>query len=66
MAITGPPFSATVTSVFDAFVKRLEDHKALSVEALAALRQALDQHKLDAESLRDAIFTSAGSSSDPD
>ncbi|MCP1842129.1 hypothetical protein ACVIHI_004952 [Bradyrhizobium sp. USDA 4524] len=61
-----PPYSSTVSSVIDAFLRRLEDHKTIAPASLAALRQALADHKLDAESLREAIFTPAEQSDDSD
>ncbi|QOZ66525.1 MULTISPECIES: hypothetical protein [Bradyrhizobium] len=65
-AQSDPPFSSTVSSVIDAFTKRLEDHKTLPSASLTALRQALTEHKLDADSLREAIFTPAEQNDDPD
>ncbi|MET4608846.1 hypothetical protein ABIB90_008354 [Bradyrhizobium sp. JR4.1] len=65
-APSDPPFSSTVSSVIDAFLQRLEDHKTLPPASLSALRQALADHKLDAESLREAIFTPAEQTDDPD
>lgn len=64
-APSNPPFSTTVSSVIDAFLKRLEDHKTLPPASLLALRQALTERKLDAESLREAIFTPAEQNDDP-
>ncbi|WP_368508735.1 hypothetical protein [Bradyrhizobium lupini] len=52
--------------MIDAFLQRLEDHKTLPPASLSALRQALADHKLDAESLREAIFTPAEQTDDPD
>jgi hypothetical protein len=54
------PLSPTVTTIFAEFLKKLEDENALSTEAIAVLRHSLDQQKLDPESLRTAIFTTAG------
>jgi hypothetical protein len=54
------PLSPTVTAIFAEFLKKLEDEKTLSTEAIAALRDNFDQQKLDPESLRKAIFTTAG------
>jgi hypothetical protein len=58
MASVLPPLSSTVSSVFDAFTKKLEDEKVLSAEALKALKQSLKDQKLDYASLREAMFTS--------
>lgn len=66
MAADDLPFSSTVSSVVDAFLKKLEDQKILSPASLSALRKALADHQLDAESLRAAIFNAAEPSNDPD
>ncbi|MCK1718213.1 hypothetical protein [Bradyrhizobium sp. 141] len=66
MAADDLPFSSTVSSVVDAFFKKLEDQKTLSSASLSALRKALADHQLDAESLRAAIFNTAEPSNDPD
>lgn len=57
MTVTPPPLSSTVSSVFDAFIKKLEDEKVLEPAALEALKQSLMQQKLDPASLREAMFT---------
>lgn len=59
MAADDLPFSSTVSSVVDAL-------KTLSRTSLSALRKALADHQLDAESLRAAIFSAAEPSNDPD
>lgn len=59
MANALPPLSSTVSSIFDAFVKKLEDEKVLSTEALKALKQSLKSQKLDHTSLREAMFTAS-------
>jgi hypothetical protein len=53
------PLSPTVASIFTEFLKKLESEKILGAEALEALRQAFEEQKLDAESLRKAVFTTA-------
>lgn len=53
---TPPPLSQTVSSVFDQFLKRLEDQGLLGTAAREALSQSLREQKLDAETLRKAIF----------
>ncbi|WP_292533632.1 hypothetical protein [Methylocystis sp.] len=51
-----PPLSATVTLVFAEFLKKLESEKTIGNEAVEALRQSLEQQKLDVDSLRKALF----------
>jgi uncharacterized coiled-coil protein SlyX len=51
------PLSPTVASVFEAFLKKLESQMTLGAEAIEALRQAVDEQRLDPESLRKAVFT---------
>jgi hypothetical protein len=51
-----PPLSSTVISVFDQFLKKLEDEKVLTTCAQEALAQSLHEQKLDHESLRRALF----------
>jgi hypothetical protein len=57
MPDTLPPLSSTVASVFAKFLAKLESEKILGKEAIEALRQSLEQQKLDPESLRKALFT---------
>ncbi|HZL31583.1 MAG TPA: hypothetical protein VFC54_11070 [Pseudolabrys sp.] len=57
MATPPPPLSSTVSSVFAEFLKKLEAEKTLEAPAIAALKLALEQQKLDPESLRKAIVT---------
>ena len=52
-----PPLSSTVSAVFEQFLKKLADEKVLGKDAFAALGNSLYEQKLDAESLREAIFT---------
>jgi len=52
-----PPLPPTVTSVFGAFLKKLESQMTLGAEAIEALRQTLHEQRLDPESLRKAVFT---------
>ena len=66
MADADPPLSSTVASVFAAFVKKLEEEKTLPPAAIEALRQALDQQQLDADSLRAALFTTNEVADDSD
>jgi hypothetical protein len=66
MANTDPPLSSTVSSVFAAFLKKLEDEKTISPEAISALREALDEQNLDPESLRAALFPNDEDEHDPD
>jgi hypothetical protein len=56
--LTPPPLSSTVSSVFEGFLKKLEDEKVLSKSAQEALAQSLSEQKLDSDTLRKAIFTS--------
>ena len=57
MPITTPtPLSSTVSSVFDQFLKKLEDEKILNTRAQEALAQNLHDQKLDHETLRKALF----------
>ena len=58
--------SSTVASVFEAFVKKLSEEETLPPAAIEALRQALDEQNLTADSLRDALFTPAEIADDPD
>jgi len=51
-----PPLSPTVASIFGEFLKRLEEQTLLDARAIEALREALEEQKLDPESLRAAIF----------
>ena len=51
------PLSATVSSVFDAFIKKLGEEQVLDPAALNALKESLTQQRLDPASLREAIFT---------
>ena len=52
-----PPLSSTVSSVFDQFIHKLSEEKVLGKSALDALSKSLHDQKLDAETLREAIFT---------
>jgi hypothetical protein len=54
------PLSSTVASIFAEFLKRLEADGILGPKAIESLRESLEQQKLDHESLRKAIFTPAG------
>ena len=56
MSDAPPPLSPTVASIFAEFLKKLESGKALGAESIKALQQALDEQKLDPETLRKAIF----------
>jgi hypothetical protein len=57
MANTGiPPLSSTVTSIFEQFLKKLEDDKVLGIAARAALAANLHAQKFDPETLRAALF----------
>lgn len=49
--------SSTVSTVFEAFIKKLEDEKVLEPTAREALKQSLIKQKLDHASLREAMFT---------
>jgi hypothetical protein len=60
MANTLPPLSSTVASVFSEFLKQLERDKTVGKDAIDALRQNLEQQKLDPESLRHALFSRSG------
>lgn len=53
------PLSPTVASIFAEFLKKLESEKILGPAAIDALKQSLDEQKLDPESLRKAVFTPA-------
>jgi len=53
-----PPLSSTVRSVFDQFLKKLEDDKVLSSSAQEALVQSLHSQRFDHETLRKALFKS--------
>jgi hypothetical protein len=53
-----PPLSSTVSSVFDQFLKKLENEKILGSAARDALTQSLNDQKFDPDSLRKAIFKS--------
>lgn len=55
---TPPPLSSTVTSVFERFLKKLEDENVLGKAAREALAQSLNEQRLDSESLRQALFKS--------
>jgi hypothetical protein len=55
---TLPPLSSTVSSVFDQFLKELEEAKVLSKAAQQTLARSLHDQKLDHATLRKAIFTS--------
>ena len=57
MAISPPPLSSTVSSVFDRFLKELKDAQVLGEAAQKALRDSLHGQKLDHETLRQAVFT---------
>lgn len=57
MASSPTPLSSTVSAVFEAFVKRLEEEKVLEPPAREALKESLMKQKLDHTSLREAIFT---------
>jgi hypothetical protein len=50
------PLSPTVASIFSEFLKKLEAEKILGVQAIEALRNILDEQKLDPESLRKVLF----------
>lgn len=52
-----PPLSSTVSTVFEAFIKKLEDEKILEPAACEALENCLTEQKLDHASLREAMFT---------
>ena len=56
MAEKLPPLSPTVASIFSEFLKKLESEKVLGAEAIEAVRQSFEEQKLDAESLRNAVF----------
>jgi hypothetical protein len=58
MANALSPLSSTVRSVFDAFIENLAKEQVLEPAALQALKENLIQQKLDAASLRKAVFTS--------
>jgi hypothetical protein len=47
-----PPLSPTVAFIFAEFLKKLESEKTLGAESIKALQQALDEQKLDSETLR--------------
>ena len=51
------PLSPTVSAIFSEFIGKLEASKILEAPAIEALRKSLNEQKLDAESLRTAIFT---------
>lgn len=51
-----PPLSSTVSAVFEQFVRKLSEEKVLGKSALEALTENLHGQKLDAETLRAAIF----------
>ena len=51
-----PPLSSTVSSVFDQFLKKLEDEKILSTTAQKTLGLCLHGQKFDHETLRNALF----------
>lgn len=51
-----PPLSPTVAAIFAEFLKKLEAEKTLSPNGIQALGQALEDQKLDPESLRKALF----------
>jgi hypothetical protein len=51
-----PPLSPTVASIFAEFLKKLESEKTLEAESIKSLQQALNEQKLDPETLRKAIF----------
>ena len=51
------PLSPTVTTIFKKFLDKLSDEKVLGPEALNALRDCLEQEKLDPESLQKAVLT---------
>lgn len=51
-----PPLSSTVTSIFDQFLKKLEDDKVLGEAARTSLAENLHAQKLDPEILRTALF----------
>lgn len=57
-----PPLSSTVSSVFEAFIKKLGDEKVLEGGALEALKESLMEQKLDPGSLRQAMFTPSDAS----
>lgn len=50
------PLSPTVQSVFEEFLKKLQDQKTLDDKTIEKLRNALDLQKFDPESLRSVIF----------
>ena len=57
MADKLPPLSPTVASIFGEFLKNLETENTLGEEAIESLKQALNEQRLDPESLRNAVFT---------
>lgn len=54
-----PPLTPTVAEIFDAFVVELAEKKLLTPAGIEALRETLSSQKLDANSLRRAIFTAS-------
>ncbi len=59
MADKPAPLSPTVASIFAEFLKTLEGGEILGADAIEALQQTFEEQKLDAESLRKAVFTVA-------
>ena len=52
-----PPLSPIVQSVFESFLKELEDAKVLDADARARLKKSLiEEQETGAQPLRDAIF----------
>ncbi|KRB29710.1 hypothetical protein ASD99_23870 [Mesorhizobium sp. Root695] len=56
MANANPPLSSTVETIFTAFLKQLEADETIPKDAIKNLRNTLEGQKLDAESLRKALF----------
>jgi hypothetical protein len=60
MSVASPPLSPTVASIFAEFLKKLESEKTLGAESIKLLQQALNEQKLDPETLRKALFPAGG------
>jgi hypothetical protein len=56
MASDPSPLSSTVSAVFEAFIKKLEEEEVVEPGARKALEQSLLKQKLDHGSLRDSMF----------
>jgi hypothetical protein len=50
------PLSSTVSSIFDQFLKKLDDEKLLNKSALECFTENLHLQKFDHETLRAALF----------